>query len=218
MNKFGKKLEAKLEEAKKVLAEKGKDRTRKLENLSAEIKKGFDEKIEKLSRRRDLIAERIKNKFKLKKWKVGVLRAVLTASPITILKFVLSMPFIYGMLIPSVIFHIAIELYHQVAFRLYGIPLVKMKDYFVFDRVLLSYLNWLEKLHCVYCSYVNCLIAYSQEIGGRTERFWCPIKHARKVKGSHSQYSKFVDYLDAEEFRRKQDELRDFSREELKRE
>lgn len=216
MNDLGKKLEKKLEEAKRVLREKKDINAEKLEQLSEEIKKGFEERIEKLSEKRNLIAQALRDKFKMKQWKVGVLRSLLDSKPWVIFKFLLSMPFIYGVFIPAIIFHIAMELYHQVAFRLYGIPLVKMKDYFVFDRALLSYLNWLEKINCLYCSYVNCLIAYSQEIGGRTERFWCPIKHARKVKGSHSQYSKFVEYLDGEEFRKKQDELRDFSREKLK--
>jgi hypothetical protein len=212
MNDLGKKLEKKLEEAKKILVNKKNVNVERLEQLSDEIKKGFEERIEKLSQRRDLISDAIRDKFKLRKWRIGVLKSILSSKPWLIFKFSLSAPFIYGIFIPAVIFHVAMELYHQVAFRLYGIPLVKAKDYFVFDRVLLSYLNWLEKINCMYCSYMNCLIAYCAEIGGRTERFWCPIKHARKTKGAHSQYSKFVEYLDAEEFRRKQDELRDFSK------
>lgn len=215
MTDFGKKLEKKLEEAKKILATKKKDNIERLEQLSEEIKKGFDERIERLSQRRDLIAEAFRDKFKMRKWKVGVIRSVLASQPWMIVKFILSAPFIYSLFVPAVCLHIFMELYHQVAFRLYGIPLVKARDYFVFDRALLSYLNWLEKANCWYCSYMNCLFAYCQEIGGRTERFWCPIKHARKTKGIHSQYSKFVDYLDAEEFRKKQDELRDFSRDRL---
>ncbi|MBT3356193.1 hypothetical protein HN784_01830 [bacterium] len=214
MPDFGKKLEKKLEEARRILATtKRKVNVEKLEQLSEEIKKGFEERIEKLSQKRNLIAEAIRSKFKLRKWKVGVISSILKSKPWVSFKLALSAPFIYSIFIPAVIFHLFIELYHQVAFRLYGIPLVKMKDYFVFDRVLLSYLNWLEKINCLYCSYVNCLIAYSGEIGGRTERFWCPIKHARKVKGVHSQYGKFVDYLDGEEFRKKQEQLSDFSKE-----
>lgn len=215
MNDLGKKLEKKLEEAKKILAIKKNDNIKKLEQLSEEIKKGFDERIERLSQKKDLIAEAFRNKFKMKKWRIGVIRSIIGSHPWMIFKFTLSAPFIYGMFFPAVVLHVVIECYHQVAFRLYGIPRVRAKDYFVFDRALLSYLNWLEKVNCCYCSYMNCLFAYCQEIGGRTERFWCPIKHARKIKGVHSQYSKFVDYLDAEEFRKKQDELRDFSREKL---
>ncbi len=213
MKDLGKRLEKKLEEAKKILVNKKKVKIQRLEQLSEEIRGGFEERIERLSQRRNLISDAIRDKLKMRKWRVGVLKSIFTSKPWTIFKFTLSAPFIYGVFVPAVIFHIFMELYHQVAFRLYGIPLVKASEYFVFDRVLLSYLNWLEKINCFYCSYMNCLFAYCCEVGGRTERFWCPIKHARKAKGVHSQYSKFVEYLDAEEFRRKQDELRDFSKE-----
>ena len=40
----------------------------------------------------------------------------------------------------------------------------------VIDRYALSYLNVIEKLNCVYCEYVNGLIAYVQEIAARTEQ------------------------------------------------
>lgn len=215
MNDLGKKLEKKLEEAKKILVNKKNVNVERLEQLSEEIKKGFEERIEKVSQKRNLISDAIRDKLAMRKWKVGVFRSIFTSQPWLIFKFTLSAPFIYGVFVPAVIFHIFMELYHQVAFRLYGIPLVKASDYFVFDRVLLSYLNWLEKINCMYCSYMNCLFAYCVEIGGRTERFWCPIKHARKQKGVHSQYSKFVEYLDGEEFRKRQDELRDFSKDKL---
>jgi len=72
-------------------------------------------------------------------------------------------------------------------------------------------INWLEKLNCLYCSYINNLLRYGMEIAGRTERYWCPIKYANNLKEHHSQYSKFVDYLDAKNYRGKLGELRDFS-------
>jgi hypothetical protein len=62
----------------------------------------------------------------------------------------------------------------------------------------------------LYCSYVNNLILYAQEIGGRTERFWCPIKHAKRQKTSHSHYTTFLEYGDAEKFRTSMEELRNF--------
>lgn len=37
---------------------------------------------------------------------------------------------------------------------------------------------------------------------GRTEQYWCPIKHARRVLHEHPHYSGFVDYGDAEAYRR----------------
>ena len=121
------------------------------------------------------------------------------------------MPFIYGMIVPMLFLHICLEIYHQVCFRIYGIPCVRPSEYFINDRQLLPYLNWFEKIHCVYCSYYNNLIQYAAEIGGRTERYWCPIKYSRRLKHTHSQYKLFVDYLDAENFRTKAKGLRDFS-------
>lgn len=50
---------------------------------------------------------------------------------------------------------------------------------------MLSYLNAIEKLNCVYCGYGNGVIAYGREIIARTEQFWCPIKHASKAAGEH---------------------------------
>lgn len=72
-----------------------------------------------------------------------------------------------------------------------------------FDRQFLNYLNIIEKINCAYCSYMNGLIAYVQEIAARTEQFWCPIKHARRIKNLHSRYQKFINYGDAETYRSK---------------
>lgn len=128
-------------------------------------------------------------------------------------RYVVSIPFIYGMFFPAFIFHIGIELYQQVCFRLYGIPLVDYREYFINDRQLLSLLNFWEKINCMYCSYVNNLIRYSAEIGGRTERYWCPIKYYRRVNKTHSQYPKFIDEKNpnSKELRKQWKELRDFS-------
>jgi phage terminase large subunit-like protein len=59
----------------------------------------------------------------------------------------------------------------------------------------------IEKINCAYCSYVNGLFGYLQEIAGRTEQFWCPIKHAKRIKNLHSRYQKFIDYGDAKTYR-----------------
>jgi len=125
--------------------------------------------------------------------------------------YLISSPVIYGMFIPILFFHICLEIYHQFCFRLYGIPLVKGEEYFVYDRQLWPYLNWLEKLNCLYCSYYNNLTQYAVEIGARTERYWCPIKYVNRVKHSHSYYSKFIDSCDIKDFRGKWKDLKDFS-------
>jgi hypothetical protein len=114
---------------------------------------------------------------------------------------VLTAPVIYAMIVPLVLLDIAVTIYQAVCFRAYGIPRVSRADYFVFDRGHLAYLNALEKLNCAYCSYANGLIAYVREIAGRTEQYWCPIKHARRTIGAHAYYREFVDYGDAEAYR-----------------
>ena len=65
------------------------------------------------------------------------------------------------------------------------------------------YLNILEAINCAYCSYGNGLMAYAGEITARTERYWCPIKHARKAISSHQHYIGFADFGDGETFRKK---------------
>ncbi len=122
---------------------------------------------------------------------------------------IISSPFIYSMVIPIAFFDITITLYQHICFRLYGIRRVKRSDYIVMDRHQLAYLNGIQKLNCVYCGYGNGVVAYSREVLARTEQYWCPIKHARKVVGSHSRYHKFIDYGEGENFKEQVIKLRD---------
>jgi hypothetical protein len=115
---------------------------------------------------------------------------------------ILTAPVIYALIVPLVLLDLFVTIYQVVCFPVYGIPKVRRRDYLVFDRHHLAYLNALEKLNCAYCSYANGLIAYVREIAGRTEQYWCPIKHARRVIGAHPRYALFEDYGDAEGDRR----------------
>lgn len=94
-----------------------------------------------------------------------------------------------------------VSTYQFICFPVYGIPKVRRSNYMVFDRYHLAYLNMLEKLNCSYCSYGNGVIAYAREIASRTEQYWCPIKHARRLIGAHPRYALFADYGSAEGFR-----------------
>ena len=123
---------------------------------------------------------------------------VWNAHPLT----VLTAPAIYALIIPLVLLDLFVTVYQAVCFPVYGISKVERSDYLVFDRYHLSYLNALEKLNCAYCAYANGLIAYVREIAGRTEQYWCPIKHARRVIGAHPRYAMFEDYGDAEGYRK----------------
>lgn len=113
----------------------------------------------------------------------------------------LSIPFIWMMIIPAVILDIWLFIYQNTAIRLYKIPLAKRSDYIVFDRKELAYLNWIQKINCIYCSYVNWLFQYWVEVAWRTEKYWCPIKHARKKAWGHDWEEHFADYWDPDGFK-----------------
>ncbi len=115
---------------------------------------------------------------------------------------ILTIPFIWSCLFPALLMDCIVSLFQAVCFPIYKIPKVRRSRYIIIDRHALSYLNGIEKLNCAYCGYFNGLIAYIREIAGRTEQYWCPIKHARRTSGFHSRYSKFLEYGDAEGYRR----------------
>lgn len=117
------------------------------------------------------------------------------------LSYLLSAPITYSLILPLLLVDLWTTIFQQICFRIYGIDIVKRSDYFVFDRQQLGYLNSVEKLNCLYCSYGNSLIAYVREVAARTEQFWCPIKHARKVHGAHGRQERFFDYGDAVAYR-----------------
>lgn len=87
-----------------------------------------------------------------------------------------------------------ITLYQACCFPIYGIAKVSRADYIVMDRQHLGYLNIIEKFHCTYCAYGTGLIAYISEIISRTEQYFCPIKHARKMLGTHARYKEYLGY------------------------
>jgi hypothetical protein len=100
------------------------------------------------------------------------------------------------MIIPALFLDIMLFIYQNIVFRTYGIPLVKRINYIVYDKWQLDYLNIIQKINCIYCSYVNWLFAYAVEIWWRTEKYWCPIKHAKKLAWWHKLEKEFADYWD----------------------
>ena len=116
----------------------------------------------------------------------------------------LTAPVIYSVIVPFVLLDLFVTIYQIICFPIYRIEKVQRADYISFDRKHLSYLNGLEKLNCMYCSYGNGLLSYSVEIAGRTEKHWCPIKHAKRLAGVHRHYSEFLEYGDAEGYQRQQ--------------
>jgi len=139
-----------------------------------------------------------------RRYRVGLLKYIVGAR----LGYVLSAPVIYGLILPLVLLDLAVTVYQHICFRIYKIPLVRRSDHIIVDRQHLAYLNGIEKLNCVYCGYANGLIAYAREIAGRTEQFWCPIKHARRSADPHEHVDAFFDYGDAEAYRSSLEDLR----------
>jgi len=120
----------------------------------------------------------------------------------------LTAPVIWFCLLPIAFTDLVMTIYQAICFPIYGIPRVKRSDYIKLDRRHLAYLNWAEKLNCEYCGYANGVLACASEIAARTEQYWCPIKHALRMKSMHSRYRFFFDYGDAEHYRQQIETVR----------
>jgi hypothetical protein len=131
-----------------------------------------------------------------RRFKTGVIAYLVTAN----LMSVLTAPVIYALFFPIVLLDLSITFYQHICFRAYGLPRVKRGDYFVFDLI--------EKINCAYCSYGNGVMAYGREVVARTEQYWCPIKHARKIMAAHPYYTGFVDFGDAQSYKTELENLR----------
>ncbi len=130
------------------------------------------------------------------------------------LRIIITAPLIYSLLFPLLLLDLFIEVYHRICFPVYGIRYVRRSDYIIIDRHRLQYLNAIERVHCVYCSYAGGFLAYAQEIAACTEQYWCPIKHAEMTTAVHSRYHKFTAYGDAENYQKRLEALRKAFKEE----
>lgn len=121
---------------------------------------------------------------------------------------ILTAPLIYAGLAPMILLDLFLFFYQALCFPLYGIAKVRRSDYLVFDRQDLPYLNLIEKINCGYCSYGNGLAGLFHEVSARTEQYWCPIKHARRIVAAHERYPRFFEYGDADSYRKGLERLR----------
>jgi hypothetical protein len=115
-----------------------------------------------------------------------------------------SFPFIWFMIIPIIILDVCLEIYHHICFPLYGIALVKRKDFVKLDRHELAYLSFFDKINCTYCAYANGMAHYLTEIAGRTEKYWCGVKH-QVTKGFREpqHHSTFLAHGDERAYKQK---------------
>jgi len=179
----------------------------KINELIGRIRELQEEMEAELDRRREDFHFRIENRrvrfeqdmlARHRRFKVGLLRYVSHAS----LASLISAPIIYSLIVPIVLVDLAVTVYQTLCFPLYRIPRVRRADFMHFDRGNLGYLNLLERLNCTYCAYANGVAAYFREVAGRTELYWCPIKHARRVLAGHEHYQRFAEFGDAEAYQR----------------
>lgn len=112
----------------------------------------------------------------------------------------LTAPIIYSILFPVLLLDLFATVYQWICMPIYKIERVKRRHHITFDRHRLKYLNFFEKINCIYCSYVNGFISYIAEIAGRTEQYFCPIKHSKRLKNRHNYYQNFLDYGDYEDY------------------
>ncbi len=138
-----------------------------------------------------------------KKYRVGVWEYLKQAR----IGHILSAPVIYSVFFPMLLLDLFVTFYQWICFPIYGIPLVKRDPYFIIDRHKLTYLNFIQKFNCTYCSYGNGLIEYVREVTARTEQYWCPIRHARRSPDPHYLQENFLDYGHAEVYNQRLAEL-----------
>ncbi|HEY5997251.1 MAG TPA: hypothetical protein VIU29_09520 [Candidatus Deferrimicrobiaceae bacterium] len=174
--------------------------------LEAEMERDFrkrrEEFLASVEEKRLRVAEEMLAQHR--RLRAGVLGYLISSRPLV----ALTAPLIYAGLLPMVMLDLFMMLYQAVCFPIYGIPKVRRRDYWVFDREELPYLNVLEKMHCGYCSYANGLSAFFREVTGRTEQYWCPIKHARRIRDAHGRYPHFFEYGDVEAYHKGLERIR----------
>lgn len=176
-----------------------------IESLESELNKALQEQQVHLSFK--IKGKRVEFEHTIKeahkKLKIGFLKWLGTRPDNLI-----TAPIIYGMIFPMALLDFCLWLYQTICFPIYKIKKVKRSDYMIFDRHHLNFLNCIEKFHCNYCAYGNGLVAYATEILARTEQYFCPIKHARKMIGTHARYKKFIEYGDASDYQIKLENFR----------
>ena len=179
------------------------DRITTLEN---ELQKAVEEQQERL--RYQIEGKRITFEHTIReahlKARMGIFHWFLTVRP----QNYLTAPIIYGMIVPMVLFDLCISFYQLTCFPIYRVAKVRRANYIMLDHQHLAYLNIIEKVNCMYCSYAVGLLGYAQEITARTEQYFCPIKHARKMLNANARYEHFLDYGEADNFHDKLEEFR----------
>jgi len=115
-----------------------------------------------------------------------------------VLRYLVATPLLWFMIVPIVISDVFVEIYHRIAFPIFGMPCIIRSRYVrIVDREKLPYLSWPEKIGCAYCGYVNGWLHYASTIAGMTESYFCDIAHLETRGYIPSEHEKsFVRYGD----------------------
>lgn len=197
-----------------IRGRKGKTMTTQLDELLERLRSVEAEIEAELTKRREELRFHLENRRIVfeqevlrihRELKTRATRYLIDANPLMIL----TAPVIYSLIVPIALLDLSVMAYQAICFPICRIPKVRRRDYLVFDRHHLAYLNIIEKINCAYCSYANGAVAFMREVASRTEIYWCPIKHARRVLGPHPHYQGFADFGDAQAYRAKLMQMKD---------
>jgi hypothetical protein len=130
---------------------------------------------------------------------------------------VLTVPFIYILLVPAMMLDFLATIYQSLCFPIYGILPVHRQSYMRLDRNRLLKLDRIQKINCQYCGYFNGVLAYVQEIASRTEQYWCPIHHEKDAPFTHARYKSFADFNPNKDYTREFELFRSELNRELRR-
>ena len=182
------------------------DLVRRLVHLEDELERKLTEQRARLryrmEERRAVFEEGMLRQHR--QFRIGIL-TFLRNSPFATLVIA---PAVYGLILPLALLDLGVYLYVLICFPAWNMERVRRAQYVIVDRHRLAYLNGIEKLNCAFCGYANGVIAYAREAASRSEQYWCPIKHALRVRAPHPRYRGFAEYGDAEDFRERREELR----------
>jgi hypothetical protein len=134
-------------------AERTKIMTAQLDLLTEKLKSVESEIETELTKRREALRFRIENRKIIfeqdvkrvhRAIKIRSSRYFIDANPL----IVLTAPVIYSLIVPIALMDIWVMAYQAICFPIYRIPKVRRRDYLIFDRHHLAYLNTIEKINC----------------------------------------------------------------------
>ena len=127
---------------------------------------------------------------------LGLIALIKRSRPINLI----TGPIIYSMIFPLLILDAFVSFYQWSCFPIYGIPKLLRKDFIIFDRQELKYLDWISKFHCTYCAYGVGVVAFVGEVIGATEAYFCPIKHKSKQIHAAQKRSPYIPFDEPADF------------------